>query len=844
MTSRPEPGRRPLHTGGHERIELTEGWEAAPSPPGAHPSPAGLGALAWAPARVPGTAAAVAVADAADPDEQDWWFRTRLDAAPPAAGERVVLRLEGVATLMEAYLDGELLLRGESMFAAHEAELGSRLRPGAELAVVCRALAPRLRERLRPRARWRTRVGPANLRFFRASLLGRAPGFSPGPAPVGPWRPVAIERRRGVAVHGLRLIPRLDGEDGVLAVALRAEALGDGAVEGVAVTLGGETAALALGEDGHATGELRIPSAARWWPHTHGTPVLHGVRLRVDTTAGPVAVDAGRIGFRELAAGAAPDHDVERDGLDLHVNGERVFARGAVWTPVDPIGLAPDPAALREALEQVRDAGLNLLRVPGIGVYESPAFHDLCDELGILVWQDLMLANYDYEPVAAAIEAEVGDVAAGLAGRPSLAVVCGNSEVEQQVAMLGLDPSLGRGELFGRVVPEGLRAAGLDAVYVPSAPSGGALPFRPATGIANYYGVGAYRRPLEDARHSGVRFAAECLAFANVPDDALLDAHGMLPHDPAWKAGVPRDVGSGWDFDDVRDHYLAELFGVSPEDLRRSEPARYLELSRAVTGEVMAEVLGEWRRAGSPSGGGLVLWLRDVVPGAGWGLVDAGGEPKLALHHVRRASAPLAVWTTDEGLNGVAVHVANDGPAAVALRLRVALYGELEQRRAEAAEVLELPPRGTAERDVEAMLGHFVDASNAYRFGPPGHDAIVASLERGADGAGGLVSQAFRFPAGRPLHREAAARLGLTARAEPASDGTVTVVLATRMLAYGVRIHADGFRAGDDGFSIEPGGERRVRLHPVHAGAEPAGATVSALNLRGRIPLGGRQDGW
>ena len=119
--------------------------------------------------------------------------------------------------------------------------------------------------------------------------------------------------------------------------------------------------------------------------------------------------------------------------------GERrpVFARGVVWTPV------PDPE-LRSTLLSLRDAGLNLIRVVGTTVYESAAFHDLCDELGLLVWQDLMFANMDY-PIAepafrALVEPELRQALGQVAGRPSLAVVCGNSEVEQQVGMLGLDP--------------------------------------------------------------------------------------------------------------------------------------------------------------------------------------------------------------------------------------------------------------------------------------------------------------------------------------------------------------------------------------------------------------------
>ena len=114
-------------------------------------------------------------------------------------------------------------------------------------------------------------------------------------------------------------------------------------------------------------------------------------------------------------------------------------------------------------------------------------------------------------------------------------------------------------------------------------------------------------------------------------------------HHPRWKAGVPRDAGAGWDFDDLRDHYLALVYGVDPGNLRRDNWDRYLELSRAVTGEVMAHVFGEWRRAGSPCNGALILWLRDLVAGAAYGVVDHQGRPKTPYHYLRRVLAPTAV---------------------------------------------------------------------------------------------------------------------------------------------------------------------------------------------------------
>jgi beta-mannosidase len=847
------PGAR-AQVEGHEALALTDGWQTASSEPDAHADPSTIAGLAWIAACVPGTAAG-ALRDAGtwrhgdprDLDAEDWWFRTSFGAQPLAAGEAAHLCLDGIATVAEVFLNGELVLESDSMFAAHELDITERLRDRNELAIRCRALGPLLAVRRRPRARWRTRlVGDGNLRFFRTMLLGRCPGIAPGPPTVGPWRSARLERRRRIDVEELALRTRVDGEDGVVSVLARVRCLDGGEIDAVDVELSGPTGShrerLTLAPTS-ASGELRVPHAARWWPHTHGEPQLYDVRLVIHHSGQPIGVDGGRVGFRELAFGARAGHNIEQDGLDLHVNGVRVFARGAVWTPIDPVGMAATADELREALTQVRDAGMNMLRLPGTGAYETRAFHDLCDELGILVWQDFMFANLDY-PIAddrfrETVAREAASVLSALGGRPSLAVLCGNSEVEQQAAMMGVDAVIARGELFGELLPDHVRAGEVDALYIPSAPFGGDVPFRTGHGIGTYYGVGCYRLPLEDARRAVVRFASECLAFSHVPARASVEAMSphaperLLGHHPAWKAGIPRENGADWDFEDIRDHYLRLLFGVDAAELRAVDHERYLELSRMLTGEILAEVLGEWRRAASPCGGALLLWLRDLLPGAGWGVIDQRGVPKLAYHHLARALAPVAVWTVDEQLGGIVAHVANDRPVPLSAHLRVALYREREQLVEQARAAVELGPHSQAEWNVEQVIGHFVDAGWAYRFGPCVLDTIVVTLEADErDGQGArILSQALRFPAGRPLEREPPERLGLVAHARARPDGSVELRISSARVAYGVTIVAPGFTAGDDGFSIEPGGTRTVTLLRQDAQASLEDARIGAVNL-------------
>jgi beta-mannosidase len=905
-----------------ERKVLATGWQAACSPPDRDLGPSELEGLDWIDADVPGTAAGALrnagrwrLGEPYDFDGEDWWFRTGFEAEPAQPGEEVALGVDGIATVAEVYLNGELVLENESMFRARTVDVGERLRSGRpnELTIRCRALAPLLAESRRPRARWRTKlVSERNLRFFRTMLLGRAPGFAPGPAAVGPWRAVWLERRRQVAVEELLLRPRLDGADGVLAVRARLRALDGKRIESVAVEVDGpggvrraelrrdgpsgtpdveaDGQAQAFDAEGERraraeafAGELRVRDVERWWPHTHGEPALYDVRLLVEVALseeiggepdggpdgerggarGEVAVAGERVGFRELRFGPEPGHEVLKDGIDLYVNGVKVFVRGAVWTPPDPVGMAPDEEELRAALAQAKEAGMNMVRLPGTSAYEAAAFWDLCDELGMLVWQDFMFANFDYpivdERLKANVVAEVRQALGVAGGRPSLAVLCGNSEVEQQVAMLGLDPALGRGKLFGELLPRLIEESGIDAVYVPSAPCGGELPFRPGVGIANYYGVGGYMRPIEDARRAGVRFASECLAFSNVPS-------GVYERE----VGVPQDEGTDWDFKDVRDHYLDLLFGLDPAELEREDRERYVELAKASTGEVMAEVFGEWRRASSGCGGGLVLWLRDLSPGAGWGVIGSDGTPKPAYYDLKRALQPVAIWTIDEGLGGIVAHVANDGPDPLRATLRIAFYRDGEVCGEQTSLPIELRPHSQAEWNAETLVGGFRDASWAYRFGPPAQDAIVVSLERGptlpaprarTTGATGAtddlgpaqatnkaddgeqetdvqtIGQAIRFPAGRPLQREAPETLGLSARARALPDGAVGLVVESARLAYGVRVEAAGLLPSDDGFFVEPGGTHELTLKPIGQNVQPERVRLGAINMDGFVEV-------
>ena len=261
---------------------------------------------------------------------------------------------------------------------------------------------------------------------------------------------------------------------------------------------------------------------------------------------------------------------------------------------VDDVGVAVDFLIRQYRVKDMTLAGLCAVSYTHL-VYESDQFLDLCDAGGILLWQDFMFANMDYPAGDAAfmdsVRLEARQQLARLQGRPSLAVVCGNSEAAQQAAMSGAGRECWAPPLFETDLKGLAQEACADVPYCPSSTHGGDFPHQPSCGVTSYYGVGAYMLPLTDARRSQVRFASECLAFANVPEAETLallsDGGAVRCHHPRWKERVPRDLGAGWDFDDVREHYHRELFALDPAALRYADHDRYLRQARVISGEVM-----------------------------------------------------------------------------------------------------------------------------------------------------------------------------------------------------------------------------------------------------------------
>ncbi|HEX2732754.1 MAG TPA: hypothetical protein VHM70_14185 [Polyangiaceae bacterium] len=727
----------------HEGVALTEGWQQFSCQAGQYEDPEAIAEELWEPSQGATVGAHLRARGQLKRqvdqtfDALDHFYRIAFTGSAslvaPQAGKRLLLVCDGLATIATLWFNGVVLGRTENMYRRHAFDVTELLAPDNTLVLRFDALLPWLKLKKGPR-RWPTRlVTERNLRFVRTSLLGRMPGWTPPWPIVGPFRAVRLVSVETVVLECAKCVPELDATGAYVDFDVRFCLPNEGSAKPrLSCEVAGHTVEVTLHQDGASfRGTCRVPvaDAQPWWPHTHGEQPLYAASVRVSLDGTTSSFELGRIGFRKVELRASAH-------FGFRINEVDVFCRGACWAPLDVVSLSASPGALRDALEQVKAGGMNLLRLSGTLAYEVPEFHALCDELGILVWQDFMFANMDYPRGDASFDTEVSleveQILERLSPRCSSVLFCGGSETEQQAAMMGLPLEECRHPLWREQLPTLLKQWGCAIPYWYSTPGGEGLPFWPHDGCTHYYGVGAYLRPLEDARVAGVRFASECLAFAGPPENAATDL--------TLRQRVPQDNGASWTFADVTRHYVGEFFGAQSLPLEEHDASSYAQLAARAVAYAMHQTQTHFRDPLSPCAGSLIWMLRDLEPGWGWGIIASDGRPKSGYHALKRIWAPQAVWFVDEGLSGLTVVVANDPGRALSAQLVLTLSHESGATIEEIVREVQVPAHSALRFRVEQLAGRFLDTSDAYRFGPPTFATIHARLLS----AGNLISEECR----------------------------------------------------------------------------------------------------
>ena len=765
--------------------------------------------------------------------ETEWTYETTFEApAELLDSERVLLRCEGLDTLATLELNGEPLGEADNMFRVWEFDVKGRLRAGANTLTI--RFAPAATE---ARQRYNERplrcTGLFKHKLHGGNLIRKEQcnfGWDWGPMCVtaGVWRPIRLIGVDAGRIDHVHLRQRHD-ETGRVELDLRAEIEATGAASGLTLTAslyppdGGDTpvAAADLDPDGRAT--LSIEDPKLWWPNGMGDQPLYRLDVALHDPRGD-ELDrwSRRVGLRTIEL--QRELDQWGESFRFACNGVPFFAKGANWIPADVFQRRITEPGLRRLLDDAADANMNMLRVWGGGVYEDDRFYDLCDELGLCVWQDFMFscAAYpaDQPDFFDNVRVEAVQNVQRLAHHPCLALWCGNNEIEQIKNLRTSEPApesmtwRDYARLFDRLLPDIVADDCPDVAYWPSSehsPLGNRDDSRhPDWGDAHLWSVWHGRQPFEWYRTTTHRFCSE-FGFQSFPEPRTIRGF-TRPHD--------RHVNSY-----VMDKHQRSPIGnqaiISYMLDRYRLPTGFdntVWVSQIQQGLAIEYAVQHWRRNMPRCMGALYWQLNDCWPAASWASIDYHGRWKALHYFAKRFFAPLMVsGVEDADAGSVEVHVTCDEPDPAPATLRWSATDpaghELRAGRAD----LTPPARGT--RLVDTLdLHDLVEAR--------GRTGVIVWLALERDGR--PVSSAcvlFALPRHIELPDPA-----LHAEAAPADDGGFDVTLHADAPALWAWLELDDAdaRYSDNFICVTPGEPATVRVHP----AEPMTADQFAARLR------------
>ena len=640
------------------------------------------GTAEWLPATVPGGAHTDLLALGRIPDpfvgdnerrvqwvaEADWQYRTAFTTDPAlGARERVWLVADGLDTLATVTLNGRALGQTDNMFRQYRWDVTALLQDRNELVIdfaspVRAATAGQVARPLFgvPQA---IPGGPH---------LRKAPcqfGWDWGPQlpPIGVWKDIRLEGADGARLTDVALRQRHgDGPAEVSAAVSAEQWTGEPLTAQLRVVApdGEEWWAEAPVAAGNATLRVVIPEPQLWWPNGYGAQPLY--RAMVTLRAGDALRDerAYQIGLRHIAL--RQDEDQWGRSFAFWVNGVPIFAKGSNWIPADSFPTRLTADALETLIRAAAETHQNMLRVWGGGFYEDERFYDLCDRYGILVWQDFIFACSIYpldEPAFLdTVRAEVEQNVARLRHRASLALWCGNNEIEWGWADWGLDRpenaalKAAYDRFFHHTLPQWCAAADPDTPYWPSSPSSD-TPFQNPNGQrqgdAHYWDVWHGRKPFTAYRDQYPRFMSE-FGFQALPPlatirtyageaDWNMTAYVMEQHQ---KNASGNSLMVGQMLDTFR---LPEGFDA------------LVYLSLVLQAEGIRYGVEHWRRHRDRVAGTLYWQLNDCWPVASWSSLDYFGRWKALHYAARRFYAPVLLSIEDNPPRQT-LYVTNDRP--------------------------------------------------------------------------------------------------------------------------------------------------------------------------------------
>ena len=659
-------------------------------------------------------------------DKKDWEYRTTFKIAPQIlARENVELVFEGLDTYAQVYLNEQLVLKADNMFRTWRMDAKQKLIAGDNnLRIVFRSP---VNEILPVMAKLNYQLPAPNDQGEKTSPFTRkAPyqyGWDWGPRFVtsGIWRPVSLEAWNQVRVNDLQVIVK---NITPTAAELTANVEVEASTAGTATILlenlrdklvhGKQQVDLKQGTN-RVTFNFFVTHPKLWWPNGLGAQPLYDFRARSFVNGQVTDEKTRRTGLRTLEL--RQQRDEAGQSFMFVINGIPVFAKGGNWIPADSFPTRITKEKYRFLLKSVRDSNMNMLRVWGGGIYEANDFYELCDEMGILVWQDFMFACSMYpatQDFLDSVRAEATDNVKRLRNHPSIVLWAGNNEIEAGWMNWGWRQNLPASlwddykKIFHGVLQEVTAQFDPSRPYWPSSPHGGLDddPDSARSGDVHFWRVWHAAEPFSDYEKQNPRFMSE-YGFQSFPNIETVKTYTIETdrdiESPIMLAHQRHPRGNQL----VREYMLRDY--AQPKDFES-----FLYVSQVLQAEGIRIGAEHLRRIMPHNMGSLYWQINDCWPVASWSSIDYYGRWKALQYYSRRFYNELLVSpTVQKGY--LKLFIVSDRPKAVPAKLRVTLMnfdGATLKSFLQDINVAPLTSRSYFDLRVEDLLGG-TDGKNA-----------------------------------------------------------------------------------------------------------------------------------
>ena len=593
--------------------------------------------------------------------ENDFTFAHTFTAQKPRNQyEQAYLRCEGLDTLCTLTLNGQVIGRADNMHRIWEFDVTDILRDGENQLVAVFDSPTRFIQN----AYDNDPIGGAFDAMKGFSHLRKAHcmfGWDWGARlpDAGIWRDISL-----VYVNSSRL-----------ADVMIAQNHNDSAVAVTVTATQTENAAVAITITAQNGAEANIPNPQLWWPNGYGDQPLYTVQVNLLEDGQVVDSATRRIGLRTMTV--TRQQDEWGESFAQTCNGVAFFAMGADYIPEDNVLARVTPQRTRILLEQCVAANFNSVRVWGGGYYPDNFFFDICDELGLVVWQDFMFACANYrltDHFAQNIRAEAIDNIRRLRHHASLGLWCGNNEMEMFQAEFHYDGDhRTRSDyirMFEHILPEILKTEDPHTFYWPASPSSGGhfdKPNDPNMGDVHYWEVWHGMKPFSDYRNYFFRYASE-FGFQSFPSLPTVESFTLPEDRNIFSRIMERHQRNGTANGRIMNYLSATYLYPNGFDT-------LLYASQLLQAEAIRYGVEHWRRNRGRCMGAIYWQLNDIWPVASWSSIDSLGRWKALHYYAKRFFAPVMISCEEIGEMEGKVAI-NDQPAPIHCQATLSVANE------------------------------------------------------------------------------------------------------------------------------------------------------------------------